>query len=110
MQFPYPEDDGRNVGSTTIRICSLTYLFRPQCAAQVNVDYREVSQCMNGGLATQLQLEAERITHRIARPYPSFVPTVVFNNVFDQTLQNRAIQDFKGVVCDLLNNSIPNYC
>lgn len=76
----------------------------------VNVDYAEVHQCLRGGLATQLQLEAERITHRIARPYPSFVPTIVYNNVFDQVLQDRTIADFRGVLCDLLENSIPNFC
>lgn len=52
-----------------------------QCAAAVGVEWPEVTQCFYGGLGTQLQLEAERITHKLAKPYPKFVPTIVFNQV-----------------------------
>lgn len=42
---------------------------------------RKVSDCYQGGLGYQLQIDAERITHKIAKPYPSFVPTIVYNGV-----------------------------
>lgn len=82
-------------------------LYTLQCAESVGVQYPEVSQCYYGGLGTQLQLEAERITHKIARPYPKFVPTIVYNHVFDQNLQDRSIEDFKGVLCEILQNAAP---
>lgn len=59
---------------------------------------------MVGGLGRQLQLEAEKVT-KITKP--SFVPTIIYQNRFDQELQNRSIVDFKGVVCELIGNAAP---
>lgn len=52
-----------------------------QCANLVNVTYSKVNECAVGELGKQLQLNAEKETHLIAKPYPSFVPTVVYNRV-----------------------------
>lgn len=41
----------------------------------------KILDCYNGGLGYLLQIEAERITHQIAKPYPALVPTVVYNSV-----------------------------
>lgn len=89
MAFPYPTDNGAI------------------CAARVGVEYPEVLQCVNGGLGTQLQLEQERVTHRIAKPYPSFVPTIVYNGRFSQELLQRSLGDFRGVVCELIGGVAP---
>ena len=65
-----------------------------------------IEQCIYGGDGTQLQLEAERQTNTIK---PRFVPTIVYNGIFDQRLQDRSQYDFKGVVCELLQNA-PESC
>jgi len=78
-----------------------------ECAARVGVDYGQVAQCFNDGLGTRLQLGAEKATHEIAFPYPKFVPTIVYNKRFDQYLQNRSLNDFTGVVCELIRNQAP---
>lgn len=89
MSFPYPEDNGK------------------LCAAHVEVDHNEVLQCFNGGLGTQLQLEAERLTRKIAEPYPSFVPTIVYDHEFSDDLQKRTLTNFHGVVCELIGYAAP---
>lgn len=53
-----------------------------QCAEENGIDYNsDIARCVNGGLGTLLQIEAERITHKHRKPYPEYVPTVVFNDV-----------------------------
>lgn len=37
--------------------------------------------CLNGEKGIELQLKAEKKTHTIAKPYPSFIPTIVYNEV-----------------------------
>ncbi|KAJ6635183.1 GILT-like protein 1 [Pseudolycoriella hygida] len=69
----------------------------------------KIAGCYNGGLGYQLQIEAERITHKIAKPYPSFVPTIVYNSIFDKDLQDRSLTEFANVICEQINNVAP-YC
>lgn len=59
---------------------------------------------MQGGLGRQLQLEAEKVTKKTK---PTFVPTIIYQNQFDQELQNRSLVDFRGVVCELIGNAAP---
>ncbi|XP_053691111.1 GILT-like protein 1 [Sabethes cyaneus] len=74
-----------------------------ECAFRSGVNLNAAQACVDGDLGRQLQLEAERRTQLIS---PSFVPTIVFNGQFDQSLQNRALSDFLGVICELSNNAI----
>lgn len=37
--------------------------------------------CLNGEKGVELQLKAERKTHTVAKPYPSFIPTIVYDEV-----------------------------
>uniref|UniRef100_A0A1A9X1Z9 Gamma-interferon inducible lysosomal thiol reductase n=1 Tax=Glossina brevipalpis TaxID=37001 RepID=A0A1A9X1Z9_9MUSC len=59
----------------------------------------DINECMNSETGTFLQLEAERITHSYA---PSFIPTIIYNGVFDQQLQDNSLRDFRGTVCYIL--------
>lgn len=52
-----------------------------QCAEANGINYLDITRCVDGGLGLLLQIEAERITHKHRKPYPEYVPTVVFNNV-----------------------------
>lgn len=52
-----------------------------QCALLVNVTYETLLACQTGPKGTELQLKAENETHIVARPYPPFVPYVVYNRV-----------------------------
>uniref|UniRef100_A0A1I8PBL7 Uncharacterized protein n=1 Tax=Stomoxys calcitrans TaxID=35570 RepID=A0A1I8PBL7_STOCA len=59
----------------------------------------DIDTCMTSELGTLLQLEAEQITHSYA---PTFVPTIVYDGVFDQQLQDNSLRNFRGTVCYLL--------
>lgn len=52
------------------------FRFHSQCGQKVGVAEEVISECFDGGLGTQLQLEAEILTKAIS---PSFVPTIVYN-------------------------------
>lgn len=54
-----------------------------QCADKVGVPQGVITECFDGPLGTQLQLEAEQLTKVIS---PSFVPTIVYNWVSIQLL------------------------
>lgn len=47
----------------------------------MNASYVDVLKCSSGSKGVELQLDAEKETHSIAKPYPSFIPTIVFNKV-----------------------------
>ncbi|CAD6995734.1 unnamed protein product [Ceratitis capitata] len=59
----------------------------------------DVDNCVDTPVGTQLQLLAEQVTNQYS---PSFVPTIVYNGVFNQQLQDASLQDFHGTVCLLL--------
>lgn len=61
--------------------CFTIYL---QCSDSSNISFANVTECKNGGRGVELQLDAEKETHLIAKPYPSFIPTIVYNKVIEQ--------------------------
>lgn len=59
-----------------------------QCTKQVNIPIDDLNACETGPKGLELQLEAEKQTHLIKKPYPRFVPTIVFNQViFSNSIQ-----------------------
>ncbi|XP_055546176.1 GILT-like protein 1 [Wyeomyia smithii] len=87
-------------------VCQMNFNADPrgyECAFRSGVNLISAQACVEGDLGRQLQLQAERRTQLIA---PSFVPTIVFNGQFDQSLQDRSLNDFLGVMCELSNNAI----
>lgn len=58
--------------------CFSIYL---QCSDSSKISFANVTECKNGEKGVELQLDAEKETHLIAKPYPSFIPTIVYNKV-----------------------------
>lgn len=52
-----------------------------QCTKETNISIDDLKACETGARGIELQLEAEKQTHLIKKPYPRFVPTIVFNQV-----------------------------
>ncbi|XP_067615203.1 GILT-like protein 1 [Eurosta solidaginis] len=69
-----------------------------ECTDQVGLN-NDISNCVDTALGTQLQLMAEHVTQQYS---PSFVPTIVYDGVFNQQLQDASLNDFFGTVCGLL--------
>lgn len=97
-----------------------------QCADTVDVNWSNIEECVKGPIGVQLQLEAEQATHLIAKPYPSFIPTIVYDRVscntqkritnlvwsalsksllslllqvWNSAKQRRTLYDFQDVLC-----------
>lgn len=64
------------ISITTDYSTTAQLFFNLQCGQKVGVGEEVISECFDGGLGTQLQLEAETLTKAIS---PSFVPTIVYN-------------------------------
>uniref|UniRef100_A0A1I8NDU5 Gamma interferon inducible lysosomal thiol reductase n=1 Tax=Musca domestica TaxID=7370 RepID=A0A1I8NDU5_MUSDO len=56
----------------------------------------DIDECMNGDEGNHLQLQAERVTF-VYRP--QFLPTIIYDGVFNPILQNNSLKDFLGTVC-----------
>lgn len=69
------------VTMSLISIVLFNFMFELKCAESVNVPYETLFNCTTGQKGIELQLKDEQQTHRIARPYPSFIPTIVYNGV-----------------------------
>jgi len=103
---------GNPIGKTNFITCQMQLGVDPTgqtCAEENGLNYEsDIKRCVDGGLGTLLQIEAERVTHKHRKPYPEYVPTVVFNKTFDQDLHSRATADFFGLMCDLIDHAAPS--
>ncbi|XP_015037814.1 gamma-interferon-inducible lysosomal thiol reductase isoform X1 [Drosophila miranda] len=77
-----------------------------QCASEAGL-LTDVDHCADSETGTKLQLQAELVTKSYQ---PSFIPTIVYNGVFNQQLQDHSLRDFRGTVCHLLRqqNLLPS--
>ncbi|XP_055318701.1 GILT-like protein 1 [Sitodiplosis mosellana] len=73
-----------------------------KCAELVSASYADVQKCSTGPQGVQLQLNAEKETQFVAKPYPSFIPTIVYNKQYNRSKQWRSLRDFKRIVCEEL--------
>lgn len=62
--------------------------------------------CADGNESTDLLVEYGKITKAALVKY---VPHIIFNDVFNQTLEHKARGDFVGTVCSLLEKK-PSGC
>jgi len=77
------------------------------CVEAAGVSWEEVTACYESEEGKQLQLAAEEETKKYS---PSFVPTIVYNDVFDQNAQDESIANFQQYVCSRLQESFPDAC
>lgn len=75
-----------------------------KCAAGSNLNWKALSMCRDSAEGANLQLQAEQLQKRLI-DYPDFVPTIVLNQQFSKSLQNRLIRNFKKTICGLIESS-----
>jgi len=71
----------------------------------------DINECVTTQTGTVLQLQAEKITKQYIVNMRGFVPTIVYDNVFDNELLDASLYNFRGVVCGLLKkrgNFVPD--
>nr|WIM01436.1 gamma-interferon-inducible lysosomal thiol reductase-like protein [Limnephilus flavicornis] len=71
-----------------------------QCAGVVNVDASAIESCANGTMGDEILASYGDKTHQLNFNL-AFVPTVIFNEKFNQADQDAAMSDLKGVICRL---------
>lgn len=71
-----------------------------QCAEDVGLSWTSINNCTTNGEGDKLLLQYEDLTEAV-KPKIQYIPTVIFNNQFNQTLQNDAEFDFINTVCKL---------
>lgn len=59
--------------------------------------------CLNGEKGVELQLNAEKKTHTIAKPYPSFIPTIVYDEVKRLIIEIFPKRHFQEISLRILN-------
>lgn len=80
-----------------------------KCANQFSVDVNILEQCANGTEVDKLLLENERLTNML-KPALSSVPTIVFKNQFMKDDNDKAQNNFKGILCKYIDSPKPKAC
>ncbi|KAJ8719538.1 hypothetical protein PYW08_011713 [Mythimna loreyi] len=74
------------------------------CVMRAGIQVGEIEQCVNSEKGIMLQLEDEYLTNLVR---PQFVPTITIGGVFNQQVQDSALEDFTGTLCSILTNIPP---
>ncbi|CAH1111087.1 unnamed protein product [Psylliodes chrysocephalus] len=80
-----------------------------QCAEENNVSFYDIRKCVTSGRADTLLLALQDRQNKLV-PKLEYVPSIRFNDVYDEDLDNVAIFDFVYAVCSLLNGTKPSAC
>jgi len=75
------------------------------CANQSGISWDRISECVAGA-------EGNVYQHAIATETPqhNYVPWVIFNGIHNEKIENKALSDLKGLVCDSLPSPKPAPC
>ncbi|XP_066156178.1 gamma-interferon-inducible lysosomal thiol reductase-like [Euwallacea fornicatus] len=70
-----------------------------QCAETTEIVWNDLEDCISNGKGADLLSENGKETDLVD---PVFVPTIIFNGIFNQRIQNESLKYFKAVVCSLI--------
>lgn len=74
----------------------------------MGISWSAIQDCLRSGKGDDLLADYGERTANV-RPKIRYIPTIIFNDVFNQTLQDRAEDNFLQTVCDLLTSK-PKVC
>lgn len=94
------------LSSNYCTIFNISILFHFQCAEQTKLSWDKLKSCVQGDEGDNLLLHYGEITKKADVHY---VPHIVFNDVLNRTLENKARGNFVAVACDLLIQK-PSVC
>lgn len=69
------------------------------CAQKQGLNYTTIENCANGAKGSQL-LKEQGVATKSLVPKPNFIPWITVNNQHTSDIQNRALDDLKGLLCD----------
>lgn len=79
------------------------------CVRQVGLTEDWIQECYDSRLGDGLQDRAEQWTTNIIGTV-DFVPTITYNYIYNDTIQDTAYSDFRGFVCGLLEELNSTAC
>jgi len=76
-----------------------------KCANKTGLDWDRMQECIDGS-------EGNVYQHAIATETPkhNYVPWVIFNGIHNEEIENRALTNFKKLVCDSIQGPKPAPC
>lgn len=83
-------------------------LFSLQCVQKSNIQWQPVHNCLITAEGDKLLAQYGDVFDS-AVPKITYVPRIVFNGTYNETVQNKAEGNFLKTTCELLNN-IPDGC
>ncbi|XP_060530628.1 GILT-like protein 1 [Cylas formicarius] len=81
--------------------------FGQECATSIGLNLNEILECYQSSEGAVLQLRAEQDTLKFL---PKFIPTIIYNQEFNQELQDASLNDFRDVVCQLSQKLFGRLC
>lgn len=88
-------------------ILKLSFIF--QCANKMNINWGKINKCAHSSQGDDLLAKNGDKTN-LLNPNLSFVPTIIYNDMFDDYLQEISLTDFLAVVCSKIKNNKPSIC
>jgi len=80
------------------------------CVEASGLSVEDVNTCFNSQEGHQLMLKAEKETKAMT-PGPLFVPTIVFDDEYNDTDQKNAFVDFESTLCEkLISRGLTSVC
>lgn len=84
----------------TMKITSTSQTFQ-ECAQSINLKYDDLEECAKGKLGTKLQLDMKTASLSIIQE-SGHVPTIVYDEKYNETDLFSSLHDFKKVVMEKL--------
>ncbi|RZB58813.1 gamma-interferon-inducible lysosomal thiol reductase-like, partial [Asbolus verrucosus] len=83
-------------------------VFLEWCANYVGISWSDIKTCVDSGLGDELLVKNGDRTEAVT-PAISYIPTIIFNGVYDDTLQYQGEHYFLSTACQLLSPK-PDNC
>ncbi|EEZ97810.1 Gamma-interferon-inducible lysosomal thiol reductase-like Protein [Tribolium castaneum] len=80
-----------------------------KCAQRVGINWGKITKCATTNQGDDLLAKHGSRTYDL-EPNISFVPTVVYDDQFDDNLQEMSLVDFAAVVCSKIRSDKPRIC
>ena len=71
----------------------------PKCAKKLGFDYSKIQTCAEGPLGNELEHEMGLKTEGL-QPPRKYVPWVTLNGIHTEKIENKAMKDLKGLICE----------
>ncbi|XP_074038747.1 gamma-interferon-inducible lysosomal thiol reductase-like protein [Leptinotarsa decemlineata] len=75
-----------------------------KCASEHNIEWESIQECVNSEEGDEWLAEYGNRTYSV-KPKISFIPTIIFNNIYKEPLQNIALKNLHDITEYLLDDS-----